>query len=91
MKKIVLILVSLVIIVSALWLANDKTQEVDISKTLAPTPFSEFKHKIVRESLILTRSDEVNFDFCEKLCIVNVFKLHRYVGPASDMLLQFLR
>ena len=53
MKKIILTLVALVTVVSALWLANDKTQKIDTDKTLAATPFSEFKHKIGKEPLMI--------------------------------------
>jgi thioredoxin 1 len=53
MKKIVLALVVLLTLVTALWLANDKSKKVDTSATLVSTPFSEFKHKIGNEPLMI--------------------------------------
>ena len=53
MKKIILTLMALVTIVSALWLANDKTQKIDTTMILESTAFSEFKHKIAKEPLMI--------------------------------------
>lgn len=56
MKKIVLTLIAfttLMIIASALYLANDKTHKIDTDATLKSTPFSDFKHKVGSEPLMI--------------------------------------